>query len=93
MIRCNENTGEPIKGANGFCIRAKTGEAGILIGAISKRKAVNQFTGYADKEATEKKIMRNVFKKGDEYFNSGDILIRDELGYYFFKDRTGDTYR
>nr|XP_022913758.1 long-chain fatty acid transport protein 1 [Onthophagus taurus] len=92
LIKCDK-TGEPIRDENGFCIQSEINEPGILIGQISKRKAVNQFSGYADKAATEKKIMRNVFKKGDEYFNSGDILIRDELGYYYFKDRTGDTYR
>lgn len=24
---------------------------------------------------------------------SGDVLFMDELGYFFFKDRTGDTFR
>lgn len=37
--------------------------------------------------------MTNVFKEGDFYFNSGDILVQDILGYYYFKDRTGDTFR
>uniref|UniRef100_A0A1B0DIC3 long-chain-fatty-acid--CoA ligase n=1 Tax=Phlebotomus papatasi TaxID=29031 RepID=A0A1B0DIC3_PHLPP len=44
-------------------------------------------------KASEKKILRDVFKKGDAYFNSGDILVRDIYGYFFFRDRTGDTFR
>lgn len=45
------------------------------------------------KAASEKKVIRNAFKKGDQWFNSSDILVQDILGYYYFKDRTGDTYR
>jgi hypothetical protein len=37
--------------------------------------------------------LTNVFKKGDAYFRSGDILIRDEFGWLYFKDRSGDTFR
>ena len=49
--------------------------------------------GYHDPEATKKKVLTNVFKKGDAYFRSGDILIRDEFGWLYFKDRSGDTFR
>ena len=54
---------------------------------------VQNFKGYASKEATQKKIIRDVFKKGDCAFLSGDILAMDEEGYLFFKDRTLDTFR
>jgi solute carrier family 27 (fatty acid transporter), member 1/4 len=43
--------------------------------------------------ASEKKVIKNVFKHGDMYFNSSDILVMDLFGYYYFKDRTGDTFR
>lgn len=71
----------------------KPGEVGILLGNVNAKKAINEFTGYADKKATQKKLIENVFKKGDLYFNSGDVLVQDELGYFYFKDRTGDTFR
>lgn len=57
------------------------------------RKPVNDFAGYTDTQATKKKVLENVFQKGDVFFNSGDVLIMDELGYFYFKDRTGDTFR
>merc|ERR1712113_762305 len=44
-------------------------------------------------EATEKKLLRDVFKKGDKYFRSGDLLRKDEKGYFYFVDRIGDTFR
>lgn len=93
LLRVNEETGELIRGPNGFCIPCKPGEPGVFVGKINPNKAVNDFSGYADKKASEKKIIRDVFKKGDRVFNSGDILVMDELGYFYFKDRTGDTFR
>merc|ERR1719211_310749 len=51
------------------------------------------FQGYADKEATKKKVMKDVWRKGDMCFRSGDILVMDELGWLYFKDRAGDTFR
>lgn len=41
----------------------------------------------------KKKIVYDVFTKGDSAFISGDILIADEFGNLYFKDRTGDTFR
>jgi solute carrier family 27 (fatty acid transporter), member 1/4 len=46
-----------------------------------------------DKGASDKKIVHNVFKKGDTAFLSGDVLESDDRGNLFFKDRTGDTFR
>ena len=49
--------------------------------------------GYKDDTATTKKIATNVFDQGDLYFRSGDLLSIDEMGWIYFKDRLGDTYR
>lgn len=51
------------------------------------------FLGYVDKDASSKKIVRDVFHKGDSAFLSGDLLVSDEYGNLYFKDRTGDTFR
>ena len=53
----------------------------------------SDFSGYQDKDATEKKILRDVFEKGDAWFRSGDLMSRDRAGYIYFKDRIGDTFR
>jgi len=83
----------PIRGPNGLCIPCKPGEPGMFVGKIVNNDPVRDFHGYADKSATKKKVAYDVFKRGDAAFLSGDILVMDELGYLFFLDRTGDTFR
>jgi acyl-CoA synthetase (AMP-forming)/AMP-acid ligase II len=39
------------------------------------------------------KSMEDVFRKGDKYFRTGDLLSRDLRGFYYFEDRLGDTFR
>ena len=82
---------QPIRGDDGFCIPADWDETGELIGKIGV--GPSDFTGYQDKKATESKILRDVFEKGDAWFRSGDLMSRDRSGYIYFKDRIGDTYR
>lgn len=48
---------------------------------------------YTDKEATNKKIAGNVRRKGDSWFRTGDLIVVDECGYWYFKDRMGETFR
>ncbi|XP_076224108.1 long-chain fatty acid transport protein 4 isoform X2 [Nomia melanderi] len=93
IIRVNSETYEPIRGPNGLCIRADINEPGMFIGLIKEGNASMEFSGYLDKEASKKKILENVFVKGDKAFLSGDILMQDEYGYIYFKDRVGDTFR
>ena len=83
---------QPIRGDDGFCIQADWDEAGELIGRIDT-DGPSDFSGYHDKAATEKKILRNVFETGDAWFRSGDLMSRDRSGYIYFKDRIGDTFR
>ena len=52
-----------------------------------------RFDGYVNKEATKKKVVSDVFSHGDTAFISGDMLIQDEEGNFYFQDRTGDTFR
>ncbi|XP_058485811.1 long-chain fatty acid transport protein 2-like [Solea solea] len=82
---------EPVRDSRGFCIKVPSGETGLLVVKIGER---TPFTGYAkNKQQTEKKKLRDVFVKGDLYFNSGDLLRIDNQGFLFFQDRIGDTFR
>ena len=63
------------------------------MGMITPNDPLREFKGYVDKDETDKKLVRDVFLKGDMGYSSGDILIMDHLGYFYFKDRGGDTFR
>ncbi|XP_046973611.1 long-chain fatty acid transport protein 1-like [Vanessa cardui] len=93
LVKCDEVTGQILRNENGRCINCGPYEPGLLLGKIDPKKAILTFAGYADKTASEKKMVRNVRVKGDCYFNTGDILEMDYYGYFYFKDRTGDTFR
>lgn len=83
---------EPVRGPDGFCITAEIGEPGELLGRIDE-KGPSDFSGYHDKAATEKKILRDAFEKGDAWFRTGDLMSKDREGYIYFNDRIGDTFR
>ena len=93
IVRYDVDSNLNPRGSDGFCIIADPNETGELIAEIRQDDARFRFEGYQTKEATEKKILRNVFKKGDAWFRTGDLLKRDKLGYFYFMDRVGDTYR
>jgi fatty-acyl-CoA synthase len=90
LIRYDVAEDEHVRGPDGFCIPCRPGEVGEAIGRIT---SVSRFEGYSNPEATEKKILRGVFKAGDAYFRTGDLMRMDEDDYFYFVDRIGDTFR
>ncbi|CAJ0602760.1 unnamed protein product [Cylicocyclus nassatus] len=93
LIRVDDRTGDVIRSKSGLCIACNPGESGAMVSTIRKNNPLLQFEGYLNKSETNKKIIRDVFAKGDSCFVSGDLLYWDRLGYVYFKDRTGDTFR
>ena len=97
LLRFDLESGAPTRGADGFCQRCAVGEAGEAVGLIADGAAEQaraaRFEGYADRAATEAKVLRNVFKRGDSWYRTGDLMKRDEAGFYYFVDRVGETYR
>ncbi|XP_053118384.1 long-chain fatty acid transport protein 2-like [Hemicordylus capensis] len=91
LLQYDVDQDEPMRNEKGYCIPVAAGETGLLVGKITKG---SPFCGYAgDPQKTEKKILRDVLKKGDCYFNSGDLLMKDHEGFIYFQDRVGDTFR
>ncbi len=86
------DTEEPVRLANGFVREASVGEIGEAIGMIGN-DVRHDFSGYADKAASEKKILTDVFARGDRWFRTGDLMRQDAEGYFYFIDRIGDTFR
>ncbi len=94
LIRYDVESDTHPRGADGLCIECGADEAGELVGLIRNTDgSVGSFDGYTSREATEKKILRGVFKDGDAYFRSGDLLKRDDDWFFYFVDRIGDTFR
>jgi fatty-acyl-CoA synthase len=86
---------EPVRNAQGLCIKCGPNEVGEAIGRIvnDSERPANRFEGYANKAEDERKILRDVFEPGDAWFRTGDLMRKDEDGYFYFVDRIGDTFR
>lgn len=92
FVKFDIETEEPIRDAEGFCVRTDVDEAGEALGRIGE-DIRNRFEGYNDEQATKKKILRDVFEKDDMWFRTGDLMRKDKDGYIYFVDRIGDTFR
>ncbi|KIW00403.1 hypothetical protein, variant [Verruconis gallopava] len=95
IIKIDLETGEPVRDAKtGFCRKTEYGEIGEAINRIvPPLQRRHDYVGEGGAEATEKKTLRDVFKKGDLFWRMGDALSMDREGYITFHDRLGDTYR
>lgn len=95
LVRYDVDRDEHVRGPDGFCIECGPGEVGELLIRLplEARTALGDFRGYTDPEATRRKILENVFRPGDRWFRSGDLLRFDEDDWFYFVDRIGDTYR
>jgi len=94
LVRNDIQRDEPARDDQGMCIRCAPNEVGEAIGRISASgNAGGRFEGYTNEEASERKILRNVFETGDAWFRTGDLMRQDEKGYFYFVDRLGDTFR
>ncbi|XP_038237053.1 bile acyl-CoA synthetase isoform X2 [Dermochelys coriacea] len=91
LIQYNVEWDEPVRDERGCCIRVPPGKAGLLVAKITKSAPFNGYAG--NRQKSEKKVLRDVMKKGDLYFNSGDLLMIDHEGFLYFQDRVGDTFR
>ena len=96
LVKYDVDADEMVRDANGELLVVPVGEAGLLLGEIDERY---KFDGYTNDEATESKILRDVVKPGDAWFNTGDLIREIDVGFalgkkhYQFVDRVGDTFR
>ena len=94
LVRFDVEAGVPLRGADGLCIRSQAGGVGEALGRIGEMKdGGGRFEGYTSTAETEKKVLRDVFASGDAWFRTGDLMMRDAEGYFYFVDRIGDTFR
>ena len=95
LVVFDSDRGEPARNAQGFCIRCAPNEAGEAISKVvnDSSNIGSLFEGYTSREASESKILRDVFSPGDRWIRTGDLMRKDAQGYFYFVDRAGDTFR
>jgi fatty-acyl-CoA synthase len=95
IVRFDIDTEQAVRGPDGFVVKCEPGEIGEAVSKIMNdpKRPSQRFEGYADPGATEKKILRDAFEKGDRWFRTGDLMRKDATGYFYFVDRIGDTFR
>jgi fatty-acyl-CoA synthase len=95
LVRYDVDADAHVRGPEGLCIECGPDEVGELVGRIPSDPddPAGRFEGYTSKEATERKVLRDVFAPGDAWFRSGDLLRQDRDGFFYFIDRIGDTFR
>jgi fatty-acyl-CoA synthase len=89
-VHYDTDTGEPLRGADGRVQRVPSGQPGLLLSPVTR---LQPFDGYTDPSASEKKLVRNAFRDGDCWFNTGDVMSPQGMGHAAFVDRLGDTFR
>ncbi len=90
IVEYDKENEKPVLDKKGRMKEVKKGGIGLLLGEISD---LYPFEGYTEKEKSEKSILRNVLKKGDAYFNTGDLVFNMGYKHTQFVDRLGDTFR
>jgi fatty-acyl-CoA synthase len=95
LVKFDVEKGEPLRNDQGFCVRCGPNEVGEAVGRVvdDPTSAGSRFEGYTDKQASEKRIIRDVFGAGDTWVRTGDLMRKDEKGFFYFVDRIGDTFR
>ncbi|MFG1932519.1 long-chain-acyl-CoA synthetase FadD6 [Mycobacterium sp. NPDC048908] len=90
FVEYDPETGEPVRDEKGRVHRVRGGKPGLLLSKVSN---IQPFEGYTDAEATEKKLVRNAFRDGDMWLNTGDLMRPQGWRHAAFVDRLGDTFR
>jgi fatty-acyl-CoA synthase len=94
IVKVDAENGAPLRDENGLCVACGRNETGEAVGRIGTAdEGGGRFEGYTDRSETEKKVLRDVFAKGDAWFRTGDLMRLDEQGFFHFVDRVGDTFR
>jgi fatty-acyl-CoA synthase len=94
VVRFDVENGDYRRGPDGKLALCQAEEVGELIAEVlDGPTAAGFFEGYTSRAATEAKLLRDVFRDGDRWVRSGDLVRFDADGYFYFVDRVGDTFR
>ena len=96
LIKFDVETGEPVRDADGFCIRCAPNEVGEAIGQICERRVESRrpVRGlYRRRRPPTERSCATCSRTETAWFRTGDLMRNDETGYFYFVDRIGDTFR
>jgi fatty-acyl-CoA synthase len=95
LVRFDPETEQPSRDTRGFCVPAEPNEPGEALARVLSEASPtgSRYEGYTDPSASEEKLLRNVFQAGDVWVRTGDLMRRDEKGFFYYVDRVGDTFR
>jgi fatty-acyl-CoA synthase len=90
LVKRDPETGEILRGPEGLALRCAAGEVGEAVGRVDPNL---KFEGYTSAEESHKKLAAGLFTPDDLWFRTGDLMRQDAEGFFYFVDRTGDTFR
>ena len=90
FVEYDPETGEPVRDDKGRVRKVRGGKPGLLLSKVTKKQP---FEGYTVAEASAKKLVRNTFRDGDVWLNTGDLMRPQGWRHAAFVDRLGDTFR
>ena len=95
VVKLDWETEQPWRNPRtGLCEKVPRGDLGELLYRVDAKDIEAKFAGYfKNQKASDSKIMRDVVKKGDAFFRTGDVVRWDTEGRWYFSDRIGDTFR
>jgi fatty-acyl-CoA synthase len=90
FVEYDPETGEPVRDDKGRVRKVRGGKPGLLLSKVTNKQP---FEGYTDAKASAKKLVRNAFRDGDVWLNTGDLMRPQGWRHAAFVDRLGDTFR
>lgn len=90
IVEYDHDRQRPVRDARGRMRRVARGGVGLLIARVDER---HPFDGYTDPQATERRLLRDVFEHGDLWYDSGDLVRDQGWRHIAFVDRVGDGFR
>ena len=94
IVRFDPASERPLRDPlTGRCSECGPDEAGELLSRVDNADPLRRFDGYTSARASDEKVLRHVFRPGDSWFRSGDLVRADRAGLIRFVDRVGDTFR
>ena len=95
LLRVDRASANPVRDELGRAVECSADEPGELVIRVRPRKnaPLGDVPLYTEREASESRLLHDVFQTGDCYYRSGDVLVADRHGYYRFVERLGESFR